>query len=156
MEIRYYHLERASLEGALPIMLERCLERGWRAIVRARSTDRVEQLADHLWTYAERSFLPHGSAADGHAAQQPIWLTDQQENPNGASVLFLTDGAEAASAEGFALVCRIFDGRDPEAVAAARAAWKREMEGGRHLTYWKQTDRGWERAAEKNAPDAEA
>jgi len=156
VEIRYYHLEQASLEAALPVMLERCLERGWRAIVRARSTERVEQLADHLWTYAERGFLPHGSAADGHAAQQPIWLTDQEENPNGASVLFLTDGAESSSLEGFELVCRIFDGRDQEAVTAARAAWKREMEGGRHLTYWKQTARGWERAAQKNAPAGEA
>jgi DNA polymerase-3 subunit chi len=151
MEIRYYHLESARLETALPVMLHRCLDRGWRAIVRARSEERVEALAEHLWTHDDRDFLPHGTPADGHAAQQPIWLTVAEENPNGATVLFLTDGAEAESLAGFDLVCRLFDGRDEEAVAAARARWKREMEEGLHLTYWQQTGRGWEKKAEKNA-----
>lgn len=151
-EIRYYHLERARLEQALPVMLQRCLQREWRAVVRARSPERVEWLSEQFWTYDDRAFLPHGSDADGHAAQQPVWLTEREENPNGATVLFLTDGAEAESLAGFDLVCRLFDGRDEEAVQAARAAWKREMDAGLHLTYWQQTERGWDKRQEKNAP----
>lgn len=151
MEIRYYHLEQARLETALPVMLHRCIDRGWRAIVRAAKPERVEWLAEHLWTHDDHDFLPHGSKVDGHAAQQPIWLTDVEENPNDANVLFLTDGAEAESLRDFDLVCRLFDGRDADALAAARQRWKREMEAGLHLTYWQQTDRGWEKKAEKNA-----
>lgn len=147
-EIRYYHLQRTPLEQALPQLLEKCLERDWRALVMARSTERVERLADQLWTYNDRAFLPHGSAADGHAEAQPIWLTDVEENPNGAAVLFLTDGAEAASFAGYDLVCRLFDGRDETAVEDARAAWKREKEAGLKLTYWQQTGRGWEKKSE--------
>ncbi|MBP5857092.1 DNA polymerase III subunit chi [Marivibrio halodurans] len=152
MEVRYYHLERARLETALPVMLHRCLSRGWRAIVRARSPERVEWLSEQLWTQDDRSFLPHGTDADGHAAQQPVWLTEREENPNGATVLFLTDGAEAESLSGFDLVCRLFDGRDEEAVQAARQAWKREMDAGLHLTYWQQGEGGWNKRQEKNAP----
>ena len=61
-EIRFYHLTRRSLEDVLPVMLERTLVRdGKRAIVMLGSAERVEHLNAHLWTYNDRSFLPHGS-----------------------------------------------------------------------------------------------
>ena len=94
-EIRFYHLQRMRLEAALPKMLERVLERGDRAVVMLGSEERVEALAAHLWTYNDRGFLPHGTAQDGFAAEQPIWLTVKDENPNGAQVLLLADGAES-------------------------------------------------------------
>ena len=64
-EVRFYHLTRTTLEAALPQMLERTLARGQRAVVMAGSEERVEALNAHLWTYKERSFLPHGSVKDG-------------------------------------------------------------------------------------------
>ena len=39
-EIWFYHLERSSLEATLPPLLERCLARGWRAIVRGGLRER--------------------------------------------------------------------------------------------------------------------
>lgn len=146
-EIRFYHLHRLPLEAALPKMLERVLQREQRAVVMAGSPERVEALAGHLWTYDDRSFLPHGCAADGFAEDQPIWLTDREENPNGADVLFLTDGALAEGLDGFALCAILFDGRDEQAVGAARGCWKRWRDDGHRLTYWQQTERGWEKKA---------
>ena len=93
-EVRFYHLTRTPLEGALPRMLAKVVERAQRAVVIAGSEERVEALNARLWTYRDRSFLPHGSAKDGHAEDQPIWLTAADENPNGSQVLFLTDGAD--------------------------------------------------------------
>src|SRR3546814_7360678 len=87
-------------------------------------TERVEHLNAHLWSYDDRGFLPHGSKTDGHADRQPVWLTDSDENPNGAQVLFLTEGACSRKLEYFDLVCELFDGRDDEAVAAARGRWR--------------------------------
>lgn len=149
-EIRFYHLTRKTLEEVLPVMLERTVVRdGRRAVVMAGSPERVEALNTHLWTYDDRVFLPHGSKADGHAARQPVWLTDSDENPNAAKVLFLSDGATSENVETFDLVCELFDGRNDEAVAAARARWKAYKEGGHALTYWQQTERGgWEQKAE--------
>jgi DNA polymerase-3 subunit chi len=101
-----------------------------------------------LWTYNDRVFLPHGSKADGHAALQPVWLTDSDENPNDAQVLFLSDGATSADIVGFELVCELFDGRDDAAVSAARERWRVYKEDGHDLTYWQQTERGgWEQKA---------
>ena len=101
-EIRFYHLQRSTLESVLPKLLERVIERGQRAVVMADSPERVEALTAHLWTYEDRGFLPHGSARDGHAERQPIWITETDENPNRADVLFLSDGAESARVGDFA------------------------------------------------------
>lgn len=147
-EVRFYHLQRRTLEQALPKILEKVLERGWRAVVMAGSAERVEQLDLHLWTYDPASFLPHGAARDGFAAEQPVFLTWKDENPNNATVLVLADGVESERVGGFDLVCDLFDGNDHLAVAAARQRWKRCKDAGHAMTYWQQTERGtWEKKA---------
>ncbi len=146
MEISFYHLTRTTLEAALPQMLEKTLERGQRAVVRAGSAERVEALNGWLWTYKDRGFLPHGSAKDGHAAVQPIWLTEQDERPNGAQVLFLTDGAESEELADFERCAVLFDGNDESALSKARTQWSGLKDAGHDLTYWQQNDEGrWEK-----------
>ena len=119
-EIYFYHLERRRLDDVLPTLLERSLERGWRAAVQAASEERVEALSTLLWTYSEESFLPHGTARDGQPDAHPVFLTTGEDNPNGAQVRFLVDGAELADASPYARVVFIFDGSDSDAVARAR------------------------------------
>ncbi len=145
-EVLFYHLERGAMEDVLPGLLEKTLERGWRAVVRASSRERVEALDGYLWTYRDESFLPHAAAGDG--AAQPVWLTDNEDVPNKADVLFLTDHAKAAAygLGAFARCVTIFDGRDEEALAAARAFWKEAKAAGHDVAYWKQSPEGrWEK-----------
>jgi DNA polymerase III subunit chi len=147
-EIRFYHLQRTRLETALPKMLERSLARGERAVVILGSQERVESMAAHLWTYNDRGFLPHGTALDGFAAEQPIWITATDENPNGAEVLFLADGAESAQTSSYRLCVELFDGTDEVAVAAARRRWAAYKSAGHSLRYYQQTETGgWEEKA---------
>lgn len=146
-EIGFYHLLSTPLERALPKLLERGRARGHRIVVRAGSPERVAQLDTILWTYDDASFLPHGWERVGNAAAQPIWLTDRDENPNRASLLVLTDGAEAGDLSSFARCADMFDGNDETAVAAARERWRRAREAGHRLTYWQQTQSGWEQRA---------
>jgi DNA polymerase-3 subunit chi len=146
MEIRFYHMTRTTLEAALPQMLEKTLERGQRAVVRASSQERVEALTAWLWTYRDHSFLPHGSAKDGHPAQQPIWLTEREERPNGAQVLFLTDGAVSERLDDYELCALLFDGNDAAALTAAREQWHGLKDSDHDLTYWQQdADGRWEK-----------
>ena len=83
-EFRFLHLERRRIDQALPDILEEALAAGWRVVVQAGSEERVEALNERLWTYADESFLPHGSARDGEPQAQPIYLTAGDDNPNGA------------------------------------------------------------------------
>jgi DNA polymerase-3 subunit chi len=147
-EVLFYHLGRQPLDKVLPGLLEKTLERGWRAVVQAGNSERAEALNALLWTYADESFLPHGSARDGFTDQQPVFLTAGEDNPNAATVRFLVDGAEAGDLRGYARVVYIFDGRDQDAVAQARAAWKNAKGAGFEVTYWQQSDTGrWEKKA---------
>jgi DNA polymerase-3 subunit chi len=148
-EVYFYHLTRSSLEAALPGLVGKCLERGWRAVLRCGGPERLEALDRLLWTHDEESFLPHGTAASADPAREPVYLTAGPEVPNGAEVLFLVDGAGAGTAEIAALTrtVLIFDGRDETALAAARTEWRRVTAAGIAATYWAQEDAGWVRRA---------
>lgn len=145
-EIRFYHLTRKTLEQVLPELLEKTVERNWRAVVMAGSNERVESLTQHLWTYNPNSFLPHGSAKDGFASDQPIWLTADDERPNEAALLFLTDGSRSERLGEYERVCEVFDGNDEAALAEARRRWTTYKSAGHELSYWQQSDRGWTNA----------
>ena len=148
-EVLFYHLERASLENVLPGLLEKTLERGWKAVVRCGARDTVVRLDELLWTYNDESFLPH-SADLARAAEQPVWITDNDDIPNGADLLFLVDNARADASKlgDFVRCVTIFDGGDEAAVAAAREFWRSVKASGREATYWKQSPQGrWEKQA---------
>ncbi len=145
-EVLFYQLERQPLDQVLPGLLEKTVERGWRAVVQVGGEERLDALDALLWTYAEDSFLPHGTARDGFSDQQPVFLTTSEANPNGASVRFFVDGADSAELGGYARVVYLFDGRDEDARAKAREQWKRAKAEGHAVTFWQQNDRGrWEK-----------
>jgi DNA polymerase-3 subunit chi len=147
-EVLFYHLERQTLEQVLPGLVERTLERGWRAVIQAGSSERLAAIDTLLWTYKEVSFLAHGTRAEGHAEHQPVFLTTDGDNPNGAGVRFLVDGAPASDFKGYTRVVCIYDGHDPAAVEGARAQWKAAVAQGAAVTYWQQTEAGrWEKKA---------
>jgi DNA polymerase III subunit chi len=146
-EILFYHLKGQTLEQVLPMLLQKSLERGWRVVVQASSDERVEALDAHLWTWRDDAFLPHGMSRDPEATEQPIVLTASAENPNGASVRFLVDGANLAADVGnYERIVLLFDGEDPEAVEMARARWNEAKRTGAEVTYWKADENGrWQR-----------
>lgn len=144
----FYHLERSSLEGALAPLLEKCLQRGWRAVVRGTLKERLDLLDEALWTVREESFLPHARAGRAAAERQPILLTSEVGAPNGAKALFLIDGAEPGPLDAFERASIMFDGRDEAAVVHARLQWKAAKEAGLEVAYWKETDAGrWDKQA---------
>ena len=150
-EALFYHLTVQPLERALPALLERVVARGWRAVVRAPTPERVAELDEALWTYREESFLPHAADGAPRPERQPVWITAKPEMPNDPQALFLVDGAEAASFAAPERICVLFDGRDEAAVALARTQWKRAA-AEVAATYWKQGPKGWEKAHE-SAPE---
>mgnify|MGYP003338744263 CR=1 FL=1 len=107
---------------------------------------RIEALASLLWTFRPDSWLPHGARKDGTPDQHPVWLTEQDENPNGADVVVLTEGMVTARTE-FVRCLDIFDGADEEALGAARGRWKDAKSLGHELHYWQQTETGWQERA---------
>ncbi len=146
-ETLFYHLERRALEDVLPGLIEKSLERGWRAVVKTDSSERSDALDNLLWTYDDQSFLAHAQSGDGDAARQPVLITVEDENPNQAQILFCVGGSRpadwrAAPLSSLARVVMLFDGRDAAMLDAARAAWKDAKDAGHDVTYWKETPSG--------------
>lgn len=140
-DIWFYHLETQPLERALPALLEKTLERGWRAVIETSGRERATAIDALLWTYRDDSFLPHGLAGDEAEADQPVLITTDPGNPNGANVRFFVDRAVPRPGEDYERIFFLFSGHDPDAVTEARAAW-RQLQAGNTLAYWQQDDGG--------------
>jgi DNA polymerase III subunit chi len=142
-EVLFYHLQGQPLDRVLPSLLERSLERGWRVAIQSPAEERVDALDAQLWTYRDDSFLPHGTHKEATAAEQPILLTVDDDNPGGAAVRFLIDGAPMpADAQSYQRIVLIFDGNDDEAVASARTRWSDAKSAGFDVTYWQAEEDG--------------
>lgn len=155
-DIAFYHLQVTPASGALPQLLGKSLQRGWRCVVEVGARDTLVDLDAHLWTFSQSQFLPHAStvSADGapeqHADRQPIWLTTGDDNPNNATVRFFVYGAlprTDGAFESYERLVLMFDGAQEADVAAARTVWRGLREAGHALSYWQQgEDGGWRRA----------
>ncbi len=148
-EILFYHLQGQKLEGVLPPLLEKSIERGWTVIVQGASEEHIEALDAYLWTYRDDGFLPHGTWREQDAALQPVLLTVNEGNPNVATVRFLIDGAPMpADASAYQRIVLVFNGEDEDAVAAARSVWSDAKAKGFEATYWQPDERGrWAKKA---------
>jgi DNA polymerase-3 subunit chi len=147
-EVLFYHLTESKLEDALPPLVDKSVERGWRVAIQLKEPARRDALDAHLWTYREESFLPHGTDESEQAANQPVLLTVTGDNANQATVRFIVDGAEPPVADTYERIVFMFDGYDQEQLEGARAHWKKLKGEGHTLTYWQQTPEGrWEKKA---------
>lgn len=150
-DIRFYHLQRQTLDQALPRLAAKVLDGGHRIVIRANSPSDAAALDKLLWTYDPNAFLPHGVEGDKDAAYYPVWITTKPENPNNANVLILCD-CDSTDIDGFEISCDMFNGRDDTAVQSARGRWKTYADQGQKLSYYQQNDRGgWDLKASQDA-----
>lgn len=145
--IDFYHLQKNSLEEALPKLVIKAYQTGKKIKIKVGNELRVDPLNMVLWTFEDESFLPHGTKKDGFADLEPIYLSADDEVPNEASLLFLVDGANIDPEQtlSFDRVFYIFDGHSEDELAKARKMWSafKGNEAERH--YWQQNDTGkWE------------
>ncbi len=144
----FYHLEGSTLASALPPLLEKVLERGWRALICSADKDALGELDRHLWTHKPDSFLPHGISAEPRAANQPILLSDQGENENNAQIVILVHGAKTPDLKDVERCITMFDGADEQALAQSRRRWKAAKADNAPVSYWRQDANGrWTKQA---------
>ncbi len=140
--IQFYHLLSTSRERAVPKLMEKVLGSGSKAVMIASSDSTLKTISDALWSNDPASFLPHGTARDGHASEQPIYLTLTSENPAGADILCVLDGSLPPSAETYTKLLDVFDGANETEVASARERWAHYKAKGYALQYVKQLPGG--------------
>lgn len=143
MRVDFYHLQKWSLEKALPLILEKVYASSERAIIKVPSTERAEYINNLLWTYDNNSWIPHASQKDGNPTEQPIWITTIQENPNNASILILLD-SETIDFDNnpFKRILIIFNAKSNDELISARNAWAKAKKANAEIFYWQQNEKG--------------
>lgn len=144
IRVDFYHLQKAPLEQVLPKLCEKAYATGKRIKILLGNEERVEFINSLLWTYAEDSFLPHGSKKDGFVESQPIFISANVDNENNAQLLILADGAMPSLEilSEYERILNIFDGNDETALNNARTYWKQIKTLDGELHYWQQNERG--------------
>lgn len=143
----FYHLEASTLEGVLPGLLEKTLEKGWRALMKLPE-GKLAELDSFLWTFRDDAFLPHGRDDEPQAELQPVLLSATTETAKGFDAVFLLDGADIADMDGVSRAMIMINGRSQEDIARERERWKTLKTAGVDLAYYQQDDRGrWEKKA---------
>lgn len=148
--VYFYHLTRSTLDDTLLQLLPKAMGAGWRVAVRGRDRATLERLDARLWLVPEDGFLAHGMVGGPQDADQPVLLTDRPGLPNAAACVMALEGADVPPDEAAALarVCILFDGNDPDAVAAARTQWRSYTGAGIAAQYWSEAGGRWEKKAE--------
>lgn len=147
--IQFYHLLSTSRERAVPKLMEKALQSGQRVLMLLDSDQALKSMSEALWNANPDGFLPHGSARDAHASEQPILLSLTETKANGAQILCVLDGSTPESIGDYAKVLDVFDGTSPDATAAARQRWSAYKERGFGLQYVQQQENGgWKVEAE--------
>jgi DNA polymerase-3 subunit chi len=147
-ELWFYHLERESALTLLPQLLRRGLERSLRLCVETITLELATHWSDHLWAHEDASFLPHGVEGDKRSANQPIWLTNRNANPNGSTFRFFVDGAIPSAqwlADEAALrrASVLFEGTNEQSLQAARFLWREARNAGIIVRYQRQNGGQW-------------
>lgn len=144
-QIGFYHLTRTGITEALPPLLTRTLDAGEKAVVWCAAKPMLQELDKALWQVSAPRWLPHGSEGALCPDLHPIWLTTGEDCPNQARFLFLLEDRTCPDFAAFSRVFDLFDGQNPQAVAAARERWSAARAAGHTPTYWKQEAQGWTR-----------
>jgi DNA polymerase-3 subunit chi len=143
-QISFYHLKSENTSKSICQLLEKCYTSGLSTLVRTSTTDIQESINNTLWTFAQKSFIPHGSPLDPNPDLQPIYITTGSENPNKATALMLV-GTLDGIYDGFERVFVMLSDWDNSFIDAARVAYHKLNTSNNTLKYYVQNDKsGWQ------------
>ena len=138
-EVLFYHLTESTLEEALPGLLEKSLQRGWRPSCRPAPRSAATRSTRICGPFATIPSWRMAPTASRIAADQPVLLTTGAGNANGADIRFLVDGAEPPDLAGYERAVFMFDGHDRRRSRRRASSGRRMKAAGHAVTYWQQT-----------------
>jgi DNA polymerase-3 subunit chi len=146
-EIRFYHVQKLEKDAAIPALVSKAYDSGYRIVVLTESEQQTKKINELLWTWKDDSFLPHGTDKDEKPEDHPIWISSKNKNPNNATMVLLTAPALETSLDDYELCCIMIDGQKPDDIEKGRIKWKELKEKGASLSYWQQENTGtWKKS----------
>ncbi len=112
-------------------LAEKACDQGHRVAVRTSGPAETAEVDDLLWTFSDRSFVPHAvwPADPAVAAETPVLISSGELPDSHHDVLVNLAAGPPAGFERFARLCEIVTG-DEAAKAAGRARWRLYRDAG--------------------------
>jgi DNA polymerase-3 subunit chi len=143
MEVCFYQTAADSLTPSAVRLLEKIYASGERCIVYSGDDELLKVVDKTLWTFSTNAFIPHGDRSLGFCECQPIYLTNQQENPNGSTILVLLEAVDCEQCtENFKRIIYIF--QSTQQIEKAKALYNDLKKSMENVHYWKQSSGKWE------------
>ena len=112
-------------------LAEKAYDAGLKVAVRTGSPAETAEFDDLLWTYADRSFVPHGvwPTDPEVAAATPVLVGTASPPPSHRDVLINLAADAPGDFEAYARVCEVVGG-DEDAKKAGRLRWRTYRDAG--------------------------
>lgn len=143
--INFYHLHKTNTYFALGKLLEKALHQKKNILVSTESTEMTDEIDETLWSYESASFLPHCKLGDSHYDLNPIYITNETDNPIGAVYLFIINSSNHSVSEicNFQRTFVLFNNIDNDFLRIARKLWMEIGNCDIERKYWVEDNTGW-------------
>jgi DNA polymerase-3 subunit chi len=145
MQVSFYHVMNPDPQRSVCKLIEKIYNSGLALVVFVEQKIHAESLNKALWTFASKSFVPHGSIDDALPDQQPILITDNLNRAlelKKADILMAYNSKIPTNAFLPQRLIYIFHDQDEESVTNAREEYKRLKGEDAELLYYKQEEDG--------------
>lgn len=144
MQISFYQALSGHLEDSTVRLIDKIYNSGTKVVVFSSDVACIERFDKLLWTYSTGTFIAHDTYKCDYKDLQPVYLTNNIENPGKAEVALLVDNFDLLSwMNEVNRLLVIFD--DEKSCESAISIFDTLKNQNKDVAYWVQTINGWER-----------
>lgn len=140
-KISFYQVMNGELIKFSCQLLEKCFQNKILTFVQVSTDDMLVAVDRALWTFSQKSFIPHATDKDPLPEKQPIYISTNAQCPIKASGLMLI-GAERIDIKDFERVMVMIDGNIALELKKAEAMMASYKNLGHNVEYYVQNDKG--------------
>ena len=140
MEINFYQSDE-TLHKIIATICLKLINDDKKIVIYNQSQEIINYLDDSLWQFPKLKFIPHATYQDNNKEKQPIYITNNQENPNQASHLILINQiADLNFIQNFQKTFYFFNSND---INLAKENWQNWQNNNLKLNYFKKQQDKW-------------
>ncbi len=145
MIVNFYKLQRDNFIKTICQLIEKAYDSEYKVLVKTNDNIHENEINRTLWTYSQKTFIPHGSSEDPLPNIHPVYITYLDENPNKANLKILIDNFEffpTSSSTGFEKLLYIF-AEDLTNLEESEKLYNKYIDNGFEVSYYVQESKGW-------------
>ena len=94
MEISFYKIKNEMLIKTICQIVEKAYYNNFRININVQNELLENEINKSLWTYSQKTFIPHGSSCDPLPEQHPVYISQLHENLNKANLKIFINNIE--------------------------------------------------------------